>query len=150
MEAKEFLQGIKAARWKIEALTVDGDDMAAMLAWAEKRYPKSKYLHMMKSEITGINNDLMQVKAERARRVEFLQCVPGLSDTFRRLLILHYVDELTLAAAAERLFYSADYGQRLHRKAVAALDMLMSFYQAAPIRRQSCRINRPAAAKTAE
>lgn len=116
MEAKEFLQGIKAAKWKIEALNVDGDDMAAMLAWAEKRYPKSKYLHMMKSEITSINNDLMQVKAERARRVEFLQCVPGLSDVCRRMLILYYVDGLTMTQAAEKLFYSSDYGHYLHKK----------------------------------
>ena len=133
MEAKEFLQGITAAKWQIEALEVQADDMATMLAWSENRYPNSEYLHMMKTEITGINNELMQVKAERARRVEFLQCVPGLSDVCRRMLILYYVDGLTMTQAAEKLFYSADYGRRLHKKAVAALDKLMNFYQPAPI-----------------
>lgn len=133
MEAKKFLQGITAAKWQIKALEVQADDMGAMLKWSKNRYPDSEYLYMMNTEITGINNDLMAVKAEHARRVEFLQYVPGLSDVCRRFLILYYIDGLTMTQAAEKLFYSADYRYRLHRKAVAALDKLMTFYHAAPI-----------------
>ena len=122
MKASDFLDSITAAKLQIEILQIKADGMASLLKWSDKCHFTSESLHSINNKITGLNNELMQMKDERARRIQFLHSVPGLSDDSRRLLIMHYVDELPLSIAAKKLFYSASSARHLHKKAVAALD----------------------------
>lgn len=125
MRAIDFLKSIKSMKLRLIVLNVLLADVVEIIQDEKKFGSCDEDLSMLRDEQAEYEAEIKEVYEQRRQRVLFLITTPGLKDNWRRVLLLHYVDELTFKKVAEKMAYSLANIALLNRKAVAALDDIL-------------------------